>query len=194
MAGWTARSALKGAVSGAPRHAGSSDAELLQLVAESKVDAFEAIWERYGGAVYAACLRRLREPGAAEDATQEAFTTVWRRARTFDAARGSAAAWLFAVARNAASQQARGARREALMAVLPEAGEAQEADIIRYLEVQAALTRLPETERAVLELAYFDDLSQTQIAQRLRLPLGTVKSRTRAGLQRLAQWLEADRA
>ncbi len=149
------------------------------------------IWERYGAAVYSLCLRRLSDRQAAEDAAQEAFTNVWRRAVTFDARRGSAAGWLFAVARNAAVQVAhRGAPREGVPTVLDGEDVSHEDDIVARLAVHAALQRIPVAERTVLELAYFDDLSQSQIAARLRIPLGTVKTRTRSGLRRLARYFE----
>ncbi len=174
----------------APELLVKSDEELFQLVAGGNEHAFRLLWDRFGTAVYSLCLRYLGDPQAAEDAAQEAFTAVWRRASTFDPDRGSAAAWLSTVARNAASQVARGTRRrEAILAVLPEQGAAHEDEIVMRLAVHSALTRIPHDERVVLELAYFDDLSQTQIAARLRLPLGTVKSRTRSGLRRLAEYL-----
>src|SRR5438128_9154517 len=84
-----------------------SDDRLLSLVARGDREAFGTIWDRYGAAIYSLCLRRLSDAGAAEDATQEAFISVWRRASTFDPVRGTAATWLFAVARNAAAQVAR---------------------------------------------------------------------------------------
>ncbi len=169
----------------------ASDEHLLRLVANGREEAFRVVWDRFGAAVYSFCLRRLGDAGAAEDAAQEAFAAVWRRARTFDPERGSAAGWLFAVARNAASQIRReGAGRETLVAVLPDVEPAREEDKVTRLVIHAALTRIPEPERRVVELAYFADLSQTQIAQRLQLPLGTVKSRTRSALRRLAQYLE----
>lgn len=167
------------------------DDRLLSQVAAGDEGAFRMLWERFGAAVYSLCLRRLSEPGAAEDAAQEAFVNVWRHARSFDPQRGSAAAWLFAVTRNAAAQVARKAsRRELALTVLPDDPVVHEEHTLLRLAVHAALTRIPTTERQVLELAYFDDLSQSQIATRLDLPLGTVKSRTRAGLKRMAELLE----
>ncbi len=168
-----------------------SDDRLLGLVGNGDGEAFRVLWDRFGAAVYTVCLRRLSDQGAAEDATQEAFTNVWRRASTFDPMRGSAAGWLFAVARNAAAQLAR--RDKGLdvnLTVLDGEEAAQEEVALTRMMVHAALARLPETERAVLELAYFDDLSQSQIADQLSLPLGTVKTRVRSGLRRLSDYLE----
>lgn len=179
----------------APRRlADASDEEVLTLVASGSELAFRTIWQRYGAAVFSLCLRRLSDHGAAEDATQEAFANVWRRAATFDPSRGTAAGWLYAVARNAAAQEARHHRRYAIpVTVLDEEQAADEDDAVTRLAVHAALTRIPATEREVLELAYFDDLSHSQIADRLSLPLGTVKTRIRSGLHRLQRYLEEAR-
>lgn len=175
---------------GRPRLEDASDEEVLTLIASGSEGAFRTIWQRYGAAVFTLCLRRLSDRGAAEDATQEAFSNIWRRADTFDPSRGSAAGWLYAVARNAAAQEARHRRRDAVpVAVLDEEQAAAEEDAITRLAVHAALTRIPATEREVLELAYFADLTHSQIADRLSLPLGTVKTRIRSGLHRLQRYL-----
>ncbi len=167
------------------------DDRLLGLVAGGDREAFRVLWDRFGAAVYTICLRRLSDQGAAEDATQEAFTSVWRRASTFDPMRGSAAGWLFAVARNAAAQVARRDKRpDVNLLVLDGEEAAQDEAALTRMMVHAALARLPETERAVLALAYFEDLSQSQIADQLSLPLGTVKTRVRSGLRRLSEYLE----
>ncbi len=168
----------------------AADSELLKRIAMGSEEAFRTLWDRFGAGVYSVCRRRLGDVGAAEDATQEAFTSVWRRAGTFDPARGSAAAWLYAVARNAAAQLVRRGHAGASFVVLDDETPDAESDPVTGLALHAALTRLPPTEREVLELAYFEDMTQTRIAERLRLPLGTVKTRTRSGLHRLADLLE----
>ncbi len=166
------------------------DGELLKQIAMGSQEAFSVLWDRFGPGIYTVCHRRLGDVGSAEDATQEAFTSVWRRAGTFDPARGSAAGWLYAIARNAAAQLARRGRANKNLIVLDEQAAEKEFDPVTGLALHAALTRLPTTEREVLELAYFEDMTQTAIAAHLQLPLGTVKTRTRAGLQRLASYLE----
>ena len=172
----------------------AADSELLKQIAMGSEEAFRVLWDRFGAGVYTVCRRRLSDVGAAEDAAQEAFISVWRRAGTFDPARGSAAAWLYAVARNAAAQLVRRGQAGASLTVLDDQTADAENDPVIGLALHAALTRLPPTERQVLELAYFDDMTQTQIATRLQLPLGTVKTRTRAGLHRLAGYLEDSQA
>ncbi len=168
----------------------AADSELLKQIAMGNEEAFRILWNRFGAGVYTVCRRRLGDVSAAEDATQEAFTSVWRRAGTFDPARGSVAAWLYAVARNAAAQLVRRGQAGASLMVLDNETPDAERDPVMGLALHGALTRLPATERKVLELAYFDDMTQTQIAARLGIPLGTVKTRTRAGLQRMARYLE----
>jgi len=168
----------------------AADGDLLKQIAMGSEDAFRILWDRFGAAVYTVCCRRLGDVSAAEDATQEAFTSVWRRAGTFDPARGSAAAWLYAVARNAAAQLVRRGHAGRSLVVLDEQFADAENDPVMGLALHAALTRLPATEREVLQLAYFDDMTQTQIAARLGLPLGTVKTRTRTALHRLVGYLE----
>ena len=168
----------------------AADSELLTRIASGNEEAFRILWDRFGAGVYTVCRRRLGDVGAAEDATQEAFTSVWRRAGTFDPARGSAAAWLYAVARNAAAQLARRGQGGTNLTMLDDQTADAEYDPVIRLAVLAALARLQATEREVLELAYFEDMTQSEIAKRLRLPLGTVKTRTRAGLHRLAGYLE----
>ena len=171
----------------------ATDGELLKRIAMGSEEAFRTLWDRFGAGVYSVCRRRLSDAGAAEDATQEAFTSVWRRSGTFDPARGSAAAWLYTVARNAAAQLVRRGHAGGRFVVLDDETPDAENDPVTGLALHAALTRLPATEREVLELAYFEDMTQTQVADRLRLPLGTVKTRTRSGLHRLAGFLEDSR-
>jgi len=168
---------------------------LLMRVARGDRVAFAELYDRYASAVYGACLRVLREPQAAEDAAQEAFTAIWRHATAFDAARGAAGAWIGRVARNAALDAN---RRRALRVTAPEVDPVDEGQTPEELAVAAdeafrlrlALETLPERERIVLALAYSDGFTQSEIAEHLGLPLGTVKTRTRSGLARLATHLE----
>ncbi len=168
----------------------AADGDLLRQIAVGSEEAFRVLWDRFSPGIYTVCRRRLMDSGAAEDATQETFISVWRRADTFDPARGSAAGWLYAIARNAATQLVRRGHPGSTLTVLDERTADEPDDPVMRLALHAALTRLPATEREVLELAYFEDMTQTTIAEHLRLPLGTVKTRTRSGLHRLARYLE----
>ena len=173
-----------------------TDEELLARVAEGDRDAFGDLYQRYVRAVLGLAIRRLGDRGRAEDAVQEAFTSVWRAARSYRSDRGPVAPWLYAVARNAIAD--RGRRRteppaEPTDSPSDEPGppELAEQSWVSY-RVHRAMEDLPETERTVLELAYWSGLSQSEIADYLGIPLGTVKTRTRSGLSRLAGALEEE--
>jgi RNA polymerase sigma-70 factor (ECF subfamily) len=171
-----------------------TDAHLIERVAVGDRDAFAELYSRFARPVLALAIRQLGDNGRAEDAAQETFAAVWRSARSFRRERGSGSAWLFAVARHAIIDRAR--QRIEPVAEVPEAPAADAGPEERVehswlaWRVHAALERLPERERLVLELAYWSGLSQAEIASYLDVPLGTVKTRTRAGLARLAGLLD----
>jgi RNA polymerase sigma-70 factor, ECF subfamily len=174
----------------------ASDAELIQRIGEGDRDAFESLYDRYARPVYGFALRRLRDRSQAEDVAQETFASVWRSASSFKPDRGPGAAWLYAVARNAVVDRIR-VNARANPTVPAETGseagpeEAAQSDWLAW-RVHRAFTELPETERAVLELAYWGGLSQSEISDFLGIPLGTVKTRTRSGLARMADLLEGE--
>jgi RNA polymerase sigma-70 factor, ECF subfamily len=178
----------------------ASDEELLLLVARDRDEAaFESLYARYARAVFTVVQRRLRDRAATEDVVQEAFASVWRAARSYRRERGPATGWLFAIARNAAADAAR-ARPLVTVGEPPDQAdpaEGPDAEVAADLEafaVHAAVDSLPEREREVIELAYWSGLSQSEVAERLGLPLGTVKTRTRSGLARMAERLAAEGA
>ncbi len=167
---------------------------LLQRVAGGDRDAFDELYRRFARPVLGMALRQLGDNGRAEDAAQETFAAVWRSAASYRPERGSATAWLYAVARHAIIDRARQRREPAAEPPDEASGEAgpEEQAELSWLTwtVHAALEQLPERERAVLELAYWSGLSQSEIASYLDVPLGTVKTRTRTGLGRLASLLD----
>jgi RNA polymerase sigma-70 factor (ECF subfamily) len=171
-----------------------TDEDLLSRVAQGDRDAFGDLYKRYARAVLGLALRRLGDRGRAEDAVQEAFASVWRAAHSYRSDRGPVAPWLYAVARNAIADRGR-ARFEPPAEPVDTASDAPgppdraEQSWIAW-RVHRALEQLPENERSVLELAYWSELSQSEIAEFLGIPLGTVKTRTRSGLRRLADDLE----
>jgi RNA polymerase sigma-70 factor (ECF subfamily) len=172
----------------------SSDGELLQRIAGGDREAFDVLYHRFVRPVFALALRRLGDRGRAEDATQETFTSIWRSAGSYRADRGPGAPWLYAVARNAIVDRAR-SRSETPTEVPDEAsaepGPSDEAERSWLAwRVHRAMQELPEHERPLLELAYWSGLSQSEIADFLNIPLGTVKTRTRSALGRLAEALE----
>jgi RNA polymerase sigma-70 factor (ECF subfamily) len=175
-----------------------TDAELLVRVAERDRDAFELLYHRYVRSVMGIALRRLRDRGRAEDAVQETFASIWRSAASYRPERGPAAPWLYAVARNAIVDRLR-ARTEPASEV-PETASSEAGPLERaessYVSwrVHRALEELPEKEREVVELAYWSGLSQSEVADYLHIPLGTVKTRTRSALARLATVLDGELA
>jgi RNA polymerase sigma-70 factor, ECF subfamily len=162
-----------------------SDAELLRAIANGSEASFEELRGRYGGAVARVC--RAVVGSDAEDCEQEVFARIWRKAALFDPGRGSAAAWLLTLARRTALNLNAGPPPPIPLSAEPEdVAEPHELDAF-WLE--AALARLSERERTVVVLAYYSDLSESAIAKRLRVPLGSVKSWKRRGLNRLAALL-----
>jgi RNA polymerase sigma-70 factor (ECF subfamily) len=174
----------------------SSDADLLTRIAQRDRGAFEMLYRRYVRSVFGLALRRLGDRGRAEDAVQETFASVWRSAGSYKPERGPAAPWLYAVARNAIVDRMR-ARDEPpgelpdTPTIEPGPAERAESSYSAWM-VHRALEELPDTEREVIELAYWSGLSQSEVAEYLNIPLGTVKTRTRSGLGRLAGLLEDD--
>jgi RNA polymerase sigma-70 factor (ECF subfamily) len=177
-------------------NAAATDSELLAQVGGGDRAAFEELYRRYARSVLGLALRRIGDRGRAEDATQEAFASIWRSARSYDPSRGAGAPWLYAVARNAIVD---GLRRTPDPVGEPpeipseESGppEQAEAGWISW-RVHRALEVLPAHERPMIELAYWSGLSQSEIAEFLQIPLGTVKTRTRSALARLADALEGE--
>src|SRR5215210_5655682 len=175
-----------------------SDGELILRAAEGDRGAFEVLYRRYARPVFGLALRRLGDRGRAEDAVQETFASVWRSARTYRPERGPGAPWLYAVARNAIVDRSRSRGRADSAGEVPDQAS-DEPDPAERTEqswvawrVHRALEELPEREREVIALAYWSGLSQSEVAEFLGIPLGTVKTRTRAALQRLADVLEGE--
>jgi RNA polymerase sigma-70 factor, ECF subfamily len=162
-----------------------SDAELLRAIAEGSEPSFEELRGRYGRAVARVC--RSVAGSEAEDCEQEVFARIWTKAALFDPGRGSAAAWLLTLARRTALTLKAGRRASVSVAAEPTA--AVEPRDVDAFWLEAAMARLTERERTVVELAYYGDLSESAIAKRLRVPLGSVKSWKRRGLNRLATLL-----
>jgi RNA polymerase sigma factor (sigma-70 family) len=175
----------------------TSDEELLARVASSDYDAFVELYGRYDRVAYGLALRVTKDRTLAEDVTVEAFLAIWKNTRRFEPSRGSARSWVLMIVHRRAvdcvRREQRHRRDPALLAVVPAeepplssgliAGETRE-------QVQQALAQLPERERELLQLAYYDGHTQTEIAAMLALPLGTVKSRMWTGLGRLRGALE----
>lgn len=195
-----------------------SDAHLVGLVATGDTDALAALYDRHADAIYRAAYRRLGDRQLAEEVLQDTYLALWNRAQLYDEQQGSLLAWLGTIARNRAIDRLRAAgRRPApvpLSGLLVDDGREDRAlehalgagslvsggsmplspeehvDATELRDrIREALARIPSIERHVLELAYFEELTQSEIATRLGWPLGTVKTRTRRGLLRLRTFL-----
>jgi RNA polymerase sigma-70 factor (ECF subfamily) len=173
-----------------------TDGELIERIAAGDRDAFDELYRRYARAVLGLALRRVGDRGRAEDVVQEAFAAIWRSARSYRRERGTGAAWLYAIARNTIVDGLRRTPEPATDAPETPSGDAgppEEAESAWLAwRVHRALEQLPEHERPVIELAYWGGLSQSEVAEFLQIPLGTVKTRTRSALQRLAGALEEE--
>ena len=172
-----------------------SDEALVALVARSDDHALAELYDRFGRVAYGLALRVLRDDGLAQDAVQEAFLTVWRSAASFVPERAKPGTWILTlVHRRAVDLVRREQRRRAdPIESAPHATGAstdEEASLRSQRRiVQAALSRLPAEQREALELAYYGGFTQSELADRLGLPLGTVKSRMFTGLSHLRELL-----
>ena len=167
-----------------------SDEQLLEAVGRGDHDALGVLYDRFGRLAYGLAFRVLRDRALAEDAVQEAFLAVWRSADAYKRERAKPSTWILTVVHRRAvdlvrrEQRRRGEPLEA--APEPTTGPADEDATLRdrRAAVQAALTALPGDQRQALELAYYGGLTQSELAERLGVPLGTIKSRMFAGLGR----------
>jgi RNA polymerase sigma-70 factor (ECF subfamily) len=175
-----------------------SDEAVVALAARADDVAFAELYDRYGRVAYGLALRVLRDEALAEDAVQDAFLAIWRGASRFIPERGQASSWiLMLVHRRAVDLVRREDRRRAEPFDGEElaAGEGSAEDVawlrLERERVQAALQQLSDPQREALELAYYGGFTQSELAERLGQPLGTIKSRMFAGLTRLHELLEA---
>jgi RNA polymerase sigma factor (sigma-70 family) len=172
-----------------------SDEALVALVARADDSALAELYDRFGHVAYGLALRVVRDPGLAEDAVQEAFLAVWRSAARFVPERAKASTWILTLVHRRAVDIVRREeprRTEPLEAAPQPSANLTEDEAwlrLRRTRVQEALRRLPDQQREALELAYFGGFTQSELADRLGEPLGTIKSRMFTGLARLRELL-----
>ena len=175
------------------------DSALIEKMMAGDESALSTLYDRYSAMLFGMLTRILQDRHAAEEVLQDLFLQLWRNANQFDSSRGSLPAWLMVIARNRAISRLRGARSRELL----EENEgdyantfasdqnieddASRAELAR--SVSAALSTLPAEQRQALELAYFEGMTQSEIATRTGCPLGTVKTRVRTAMQSLRQIL-----
>ena len=173
------------------------DEQLITLIANGEKDALEAFYNRYARPVFSLARYMLRDPSLAEEATQDIFLNLWLKAASYNPERGAPKSWFMSVAhhrivdviksRKRRLQSSNSAPHE-LLDLHPTAGDSTEDAAHRNIardEILEVLGRLPEEQRRVLVMAYFEGYSQSEIASRLGEPLGTVKTRARLGIQKL---------
>ncbi|RKG87437.1 sigma-70 family RNA polymerase sigma factor [Corallococcus terminator] len=179
----------------------SADRDLLRQVALGSAEAMRAVYARCSARAFAIAVRLLPTRADAEEVLQEIFLDVWRRAREFDPARGGLETWVTTIARTRSidrlrslgtvSRMVEGASHQPPpVSATPPAPDASASSKQEQARVREALTQLPPEQREVVMLAYFEGLSQSEIAQRTGHPLGTVKTRARLALEKLAVLLE----
>jgi RNA polymerase sigma factor (sigma-70 family) len=177
------------------------DRELLRRIGRGDDDAFRSLFGRYAPTARALALRILRQPFLADETVQEAFLSLWRHPERYDAGRGSVRAWLMSTVHHRAvdlvrREEAHRRRAEGVLAEPPPEDPADRAvEAVGLPEeraaVRAALERLSAEQRQVIELMYFEGLSQSQVAERTGIPLGTVKSRAVLAMRRMRASLGA---
>jgi len=181
------------------------DETLIRLIVHTRAEALSELYDRYSRLVFSLALNSVGDSATAEEITQDVFLRVWQRAKQYRADRGKVSTWLTSITRHRAIDQLRrqGARPEqhsvAWADISPGSGPAvngPEKSAVLAMEkerVRMAVSQLPDEQKQVLALAYFQGLTQGQIAKTLNLPLGTVKTRIRLGMQKLRDTLQKDR-
>jgi RNA polymerase sigma-70 factor (ECF subfamily) len=180
------------------QHTHLSDEALVAMVARGEEDALAELYDRVGRVAYGLAFRVLRDERHAEDAVQEAFLTLWRTAVSFRAERAKASTWILTLVHRRAVDLVRREERRRTEPLADEpmfGGEAEATEEAAWLRfererVQSALQQLPDVQREAIELAYYGGFSQSELAERLGVPLGTIKSRMFAGLARLRELLD----
>ena len=180
------------------------DRQLLQRIVERDKDALDALYGRYATPVYSLALGMLKQPPLAEEVTQDVFLNIWLKAASFNAERGQARSWIMSVAHHRVIDVIRSRRRMAsatdpeayeTLERLPAGGPSVESQVQQTLDrerIMQALATLPDSQREVILMAYYEGYSQSEMADRLGQPLGTIKTRVRLAMQKLRSALQED--
>jgi|TARA_B110000263_G_scaffold235182_1_gene233433 RNA polymerase sigma-70 factor (ECF subfamily) len=180
------------------------DHQLMQRITQVDKDALEALYTRYHTPVYSLAMFMLKQPALAEEVTQDIFLNIWLKASSFNAERGQPRGWIMSVAHHKIIDLIRSRRRAIIntdpadyetLDLLPDGGVSTESQVEHTLErerIMRALKTIPDSQREVIMLAYFGGLSQSEMAEKLDQPLGTIKTRVRLAMQKLRTVLEND--
>ena len=173
------------------------DRQLLQRIVAKDKDALDLLYTRYVTPVYSMALHMLKQPPLAEEVTQDVFLNIWLKAASFNAERGQPRSWIMSVAHHRVVDVIRSRRRSATMTDpegyeflerLPSGGASVESQVQQNFDrerIMRALATLPDNQRQVILLAYFEGYSQSEMAEHLSEPLGTIKTRVRLAMQKL---------
>ena len=180
------------------------DRYLLQRIVDKDKSALDLLYSRYVTSVYSMALHMLKQPPLAEEVTQDVFLNIWLKAASFNSERGQPRSWIMSVAHHRVVDVIRSRRRTSSMTDpegyetlerLPSAGASVESQVEQNLDrerIGRALATLPDNQREVIILAYFEGYSQSEMAERLSLPLGTIKTRVRLAMRKLRSALQED--
>jgi RNA polymerase sigma-70 factor (ECF subfamily) len=180
------------------------DRQLLQRIVAKDKDALNLLYSRYVTPIYSMALHMLKQPPLAEEVTQDVFLNIWLKAASFNAERGQPRSWIMSVAHHRVVDVIRSRRRTATMTDpegyetlerLPSGGASVESQVQQNLDrerIMRALATLPDSQREVILLAYFEGYSQSEMAEFLSEPLGTIKTRVRLAMQKLRTALQED--
>ena len=179
-----------------------AEIELLRRIGEGDRDSFEQLYESFSGVLFSTAYRVLNNPQAAEDVLQEVFIQIWEKAPLYDPERGKPLTWAVTLTRNKAIDRLRSVQRRSRLhddvekqaATLEQLDDRSSLDAVNGVEraqmIRAAIGKLSAGQREAIELAFFSGLTQTEIAESLKEPLGTIKARIRRGMMRLREVIE----
>lgn len=183
---------------------GPDDRQLLQRIVAQDRDALDILYGRYSTPVYSLALHMLKQPPLAEEVTQDVFLNIWLKAASFNSDRGQPRSWIMSVAHHRVIDVVRSRRRTTTMTDpdgyetlerIPAGGASVESQVQQNLDrerIMRALATLPESQKEVILLAYYEGFSQSEMSERLGLPLGTIKTRVRLAMQKLRAVLQED--
>jgi len=182
---------------------GLTDLELLAQISKQDREALATLYDRYGRRVFALAVRILNDPVGSEEVTQDVFMSVWRRGASYTSKKGKFTTWMFSIAHNRTIDELRKRRRDRSRENddIEDHYDLKSSDISpadaavaqsEYAKVKAAMDKLPEEQKSMVELSYFKGLTQTEIATKTGQPLGTVKTRMRLALKKLRVALSAE--